>query len=135
MSSKIFVNLPVKDLKRSMTFFTALGFSFNKQFTDDTAACMIIGDDNYAMLLTHRKFGEFSKKTIVDARNAVEMLLAVSFANRDIVNTIVDAAVAAGATEPHEPKDHGFMYQRSFDDLDGHTWEIFHMDESFVQRQ
>lgn len=135
MSSKLFVNLPVADLPKSMGFFAKLGFTFNKQFTDDTAACMIIGDDNYAMLLTHRKFGEFSKKTIVDARNAVEMLLAVSFANRDIVNTIVDAAVAAGATEPHEPKDHGFMYQRSFDDLDGHTWEIFHMDESFVQRQ
>lgn len=134
MTSKIFVNLPVADLKQSMDFFVKLGFTFNQQFTDDTAACMIIGADNFVMLLTHQKFSEFSKKKIVDARTSVEALLAVSFENRGKVDSIVDAAIAAGASEPSPARDYGFMYQRSFDDLDGHTWEIFHMDESFVQK-
>lgn len=135
MASKLFVNLPVKDLKKSMGFFEALGFSFNKQFTDETAACMAIGGDNYAMLLTEKKFGEFSKKRIVDARTSVECLLAVSFESRAKVDEILKAALAAGGTEPNEPRDYGFMYQRSFDDPDGHTWEIFHMEESFVRKE
>jgi uncharacterized protein len=130
MSSNIFVNLPVKDLKRSMAFFQALGFTFNPQFSDDTAACMIIGENNYAMLLTHEKFGQFSKKTIIDATTSVEVLIAVSFESRSRVDKILDAALKAGGTEPNGPRDYGFMYQRSFDDPDGHTWEIFHMDES-----
>jgi predicted lactoylglutathione lyase len=134
MASKLFVNLPVKDLMASMAFFEALGFTFNRQFTDDTAACMVISDDNYAMLLTHAKLSEFSKKKIVDARTSVECLLAVSFESRAKVDEILEAALAAGGTEPNAPRDYGFMYQRSFDDPDGHTWEIFHMDESFVQK-
>ena len=134
MTSKIFVNLPVANLSQSMAFFGKLGFTFNQQFTDETAACMIIGGDNYVMLLTHQKFGEFSKKKIVDARTSAEMLLAVSVENRDKVNAVADAAIASGATEPNPARDYGFMYQRTFEDLDGHTWEIFHMDESFVQK-
>ena len=134
MPSQIFVNLPVQDLQRSMAFFKALGFSFNAQFTDDTAACMVIGENNYAMLLTHAKFAEFSNKKIVDARVSAEVLIAVSFESRDRVDAILEAALKSGGTEPGPPRDYGFMYQRSFDDPDGHTWEIFHMDESFVQK-
>lgn len=134
MSSKIFVNLPVSDLQRSRDFFGKLGFAFNPQFSDDTAACMVIGGDNYVMLLTHRKFGEFSKKKIADATKSAQMLLAVSFADRRQVDTIVDAAVQAGASEPNGARDYGFMYQRSFDDLDGHGWEIFHMDEAAIPK-
>jgi uncharacterized protein len=135
MASKLFVNLAVRDLPKSMAFFAALGFSFNKQFTDETAACMVISGDNYAMLLTEKKFGEFSKKKIIDAKVSVECLLAVSFESRAKVDEIVNAALNGGAQENGPPRDYGFMYQRSFDDPDGHTWEIFHMDESFVQKQ
>lgn len=135
MASKLFVNLPVRDLPASMAFFEKLGFTFNKQFTDETAACMVIGEDNYAMLLTEKKFAEFSKKKIIDARTSVECLLALSFDSRARVDEILTAALGAGAAEAGPARDYGFMYQRSFDDPDGHTWEIFHMDESFVQKQ
>ena len=134
MSSKIFVNLPVKDLKRSMAFFKSLGFAFNPQFSDDTAACMVIGPENFAMLLTHEKFGEFSTKKIVDAKKSVEVLVAVSFDSRERVDEIMAAALKSGGTEPHQARDYGFMYQRSFDDPDGHTWEVFYMDESTVPK-
>lgn len=134
MSSKIFVNLPVKDLKRSMAFFQALGFTFNPQFTDDTAACMVIGPDNYAMLLTHEKFAQFTPKKIADARTTVEVLVAVSLESRTRVDAILEAALKSGGTEPNAPRDYGFMYQRSFDDPDGHTWEVFHMDESAIPK-
>ena len=113
MSSKIFVNLPVHDLRRSMAFFKALGFSFNAQFTDDTAACMVIGENNYAMLLTHAKFAEFSNKKIVDARVSAEVLIAVSFESRDRVDAILEAALKSGGTEPGPPRDYGFMYRRA----------------------
>ena len=134
MSSQIFVNLPVQDLQRSMAFFQALGFTFNAHFTDETAACMIIGEGNYAMLLTHAKFMEFTAKKIIDARVSAEVLIAVSFDSRERVDDILAAALKAGATEPNAARDYGFMYQRSFDDPDGHTWEIFHMDESAIQK-
>ena len=132
MSSKIFVNLPVKDLKRSMDFFTSLGFTFNPQFSDETAACMVIGPENFAMLLTHKKFGEFCTKKIIDATTSVEVLVAVSFDSRERVDEIMAAALKSGGGEPHPARDHGFMYQRSFDDPDGHTWEVFYMDESAI---
>lgn len=134
MASKIFVNLPVADLPKSMAFFGSLGFTFNSQFTDDTAACMVVSNDNFVMLLTRAKFAEFTTKTIIDARTAIQMLLAVSFESRPRVDQIVDAALRAGATEPGPPRDYGFMYQRSFEDPDGHIWEIFHMDESHVKQ-
>jgi predicted lactoylglutathione lyase len=135
MASKLFVNLAVNDLPRSMEFFRRLGFTFNTQFTDETAACMVIGGDNYAMLLTRKKFAEFTTKSIIDAKTSVQCLLAVSVESRERVDEVMTAALGSGAAEPNPPRDHGFMYQRSFDDPDGNTWEIFHMDESFVQKE
>lgn len=132
MATKIFVNLPVKDLKKSMDFFHALGFSFNPQFTDDTAACMKISEDIFSMLLTHDKFRQFTTKEIADTSKTVEVLTCLALESRDKVNEIMDKAVEAGGTEPVEAKDYGFMYSRSFDDLDGHTWELIWMDPSFV---
>jgi predicted lactoylglutathione lyase len=134
MPTKIFVNLPVKDLDRSMEFFKKLGFSFNPQFTDETAACMVISDDIYAMLLTHKKFGEFTKKKIVDATEMTEVLIALSQESRAEVDRFADAALAAGGKAAREPKDHGFMYERAVEDPDGHIWEIFWMDPSAVAK-
>jgi uncharacterized protein len=134
MPTKIFVNLPVKDLARAKTFFGTLGFRFNPQFTDDTAACMVISDDIYAMLLTHAKFKEFTRKEIVDATKATEVLTCLSRDSRTAVDELVQAALAAGATETRDPMDYGFMYGRSFDDLDGHIWEIVWMDPAHVQQ-
>jgi uncharacterized protein len=132
MPTKIFVNLPVKDLPKSMAFFKKLGFSFNPQFTDDTAACMVISEDIYTMLLTHQKFSEFTKKPIADATKTTEVLTCLSMESRQKVDSLVDTALAAGASEAREPMDYGFMYGRSFNDLDGHIWEIIHMDEGAV---
>ena|SRR5688572_27265747 len=133
MSTKIFVNLPVKDLPKSMEFFQKLGFTFNPQFTDETAACMVISDDIYAMLLTHAKFQEFTPKTICDATKSSEVLIALSRASRELVSDIVSKAVAAGGTTYAEPKDYGFMFQHGFQDLDGHIWEIIWMDPAAVK--
>ena len=132
MPTKIFVNLPVKNLDKSMDFFKTLGFSFNLQFTDETAACMVISDDIYAMLLTHKKFKEFTPKDIADATKTTEVLTALSMDSREEVNSFVDTALASGATKAREPMDHGFMFERSFNDLDGHIWEIFYMDMSAI---
>ena len=134
MATKIFVNLAVKDLDRSKAFFDRLGFTFNPQFTDQTAACMAITDDIYAMLLTHPKFKEFTKKDIADAHKTTEVLTCLSFGSKEKVNEIVDRAIAAGGTEAREPQDYGFMYGRSFNDPDGHIWEIIWMDPSHIQR-
>jgi uncharacterized protein len=132
MPMKIFLNLPVKDLAKSMDFFKALGWSFNMQFTDETAACLVISDDIYAMLLTHEKFKQFTPKEICDTSKATELLTALSFDSREEVDEMVKKAIAAGGTLYSEPKDYGFMYQHSFQDLDGHSWEIFYMDESAI---
>ena len=134
MSTKIFVNLPVKDLNKSMAYFKALGWTFNPQFTDDTAACMVISDDIYAMLLTHEKFKEFTDKKIADG-GSVEALIALGVGSKDEVNRIVDAALKAGGKEAKPPQDYGFMQLRSFLDLDGHHWEIMYMDPAHVQPQ
>ena len=135
MSTKIFVNLAVKDLNRSVDFFKAIGYSFNKQFTDETAACMVISEDIYAMLLTEIKFKDFTPKQLVDATKATEVMTCLSTDTREKVNEIVDNAVKAGATEFKDAQDHGFMFYRSFSDLDGHIWEIMWMDESKVETQ
>lgn len=136
MPRKIFVNLPIRDLKKSVEFFSKLGFKFNPQFTDETATSMIISDDIYVMLLTHDKFRRFlPNKEIADATKTTEALIALSFDSREEVDKLVDAAIAAGAKQFREPADHGFMYERSFEDLDGHVWEPFWMDPSFVQAQ
>jgi uncharacterized protein len=131
---KIFVNLPVRDLGRSIAFFKALGFSFNPQFTDETATCMVIGEDIYAMLLTHEKFATFTPKAIADATKVTEVLTALSVESRAEVDRLVDAALAAGGSEARAPMDHGFMVDRAFNDLDGHIWEIFWMDPAHVQQ-
>lgn len=133
MGTKIFVNLPVKDLDRSKAFFAALGFTFNPQFTDALAACMVISDDIYSMLLTEARFKDFTPKAIADASKTTEVLTALSMESRREVDDMVDKALSAGATPNGDPKDYGFMYQRSFNDLDGHIWEIFWMDAGKVQ--
>lgn len=134
MLTKIFVNLPVKDLKRSMGFFERLGFTFNPQFTDETAACMVISDDIYAMLLTHAKFREFTKKQISDATKVTEVLTCLSTDSKANVDQFVDTALAAGATEARDAMNYGFMYGRSFHDPDGHIWEVIWMDPSTINK-
>jgi len=128
MATKIFVNLPVRDLNRSVEFFTRLGFSFNPQFTDENATCMIVGEDIFVMLLVEKYFKTFTHKEVSDARNSTEVIVSLSTDSREIVDAMISKAVAAGATTPNEPKDYGFMYQHGFQDLDGHLWEIFFMD-------
>jgi predicted lactoylglutathione lyase len=134
MPTKIFVNLPVKDLKKSMSFFKTLGYGFNEQFTDETAACMVITEDIYAMLLTEAKFKDFTRKPVADATKVTEVLTALSVESRARVDELVDTALKAGATEAREAMDYGFMYGRSFNDLDGHIWEIIYMDPSHLQK-
>jgi hypothetical protein len=133
MPTEIFVNLPVRNLDKSMAFFKTLGFKFNKQFTDKSAACMVISDNIYSMLLTHQKFKSFTKKAIADTRKNTEVLTAISVDSKAKVNKIVEKAVASGAKEPRDPQDYGFMFLRAFEDLDGHTWEIFWMDPKAVK--
>ncbi len=130
----IFVNLPVKDLKRSMDFFAKLGFGFNPQFTDETAACMVVSPDIYVMLLTEKKFAAFTPKTIADAKNTSEVLVALSSESRDEVDEMVQKAVAGGGSIYADPKDYGFMYQHGFQDPDGHIWELIYMDPNAVQQ-
>lgn len=134
MATKIFVNLPVKDLERSVGFFTKLGYKFNPQFTDETAACMIVSDDIYVMLLTLAKFREFTPKAICDATKSTEVLVCLSCERRDQVNDMVSKAVAAGGATYAESKDHGFMYQHGFQDLDGHIWELIYMEPSAIKQ-
>lgn len=133
MNAKLFVNLPVRDLKASMAFYKAIGFSFNAQFTDDTAACMVISDHNYAMLLTHEKFKSFTSRPIPDALETTGVLVALALDSRQAVEELLEKVLAAGGTEPRPKSDHGFMYLRTFEDADGHTWEPFWMDPTFVQ--
>lgn len=127
MAKSIFVNLPVKDLQKSMAFFAALGWEHNPQFTDETAASIVISDTIYAMLLTHEKFGEFVDKPVIDAHRAAGALIALSVDTPEEMTRICDAALKAGAREPKPPQDYGFMKQRSFEDLDGHNWEVVWM--------
>ncbi len=132
MTTQIFVNLPVKDLDRSVEFFGKLGYSFNPQFTDETATCMIVSDDIFVMLLTEAKFKEFTPKNICDSRTSTEVLIALSCDSRERVDELVGKAVAAGGSTYADPKDYGFMYQHSYQDPDGHMWELFYMDPSAV---
>src|SRR6478735_8682621 len=127
MHKQIFVNLPVRDLKRSMTFFKALGLSFNPAFTNENAACLVIGENLYAMLLTEPFFQTFTDKTLIDAHTHVETLICLSCESRAEVDDVIAKAVAAGGRTPRPPQDHGFMYGHAFEDLDGHIWELVHM--------
>lgn len=133
MATKIFVNLPVKDLKRSIEFFGTLGYKFNPQFTDETAACMIVSEDIYVMLLTQAKFKEFTPERICDATKSTEVLVCLSCESREQVNDMVGQAVAAGGSTYADSKDHGSMYQHSFQDLDSHIWELIYMEPSAVK--
>ena len=127
MSKQVFINLPVADLPKSMAFFKALGFSHNPQFTDDTAACIVISETIFVMLLTHSKFRDFTPKSICDTTKSAEVLLCLSCDSRSQVEDLVAKAVAAGGSIYANPKDYGFMYQHSFADPDGHQWELIHM--------
>jgi predicted lactoylglutathione lyase len=131
---KIFVNLPVRDLKKSMAFFSSLGFEFNRQFTDEKAACMILSDEAYVMLLSEPFFKTFTKRELCDTGRQTEGLFALSCANRAEVDELVTKAIAAGGTHAMDPQDHGFMYGWSFYDLDGHHWEVLWMDPNVVQQ-
>jgi predicted lactoylglutathione lyase len=134
VSTKIFVNLPVQHLDKSVEFFSRLGFSFNPQFTDETATCMIVSDDIFVMLLTEAKFKMFTPKEVCDATKSTEVLVCLSTESREKVDEMVRKAVAAGGTTYSQPQDHGFMYVHSFQDLDGHIWELMHMDPSAVSQ-
>ncbi len=127
MSKQVFINLPVADLPKSMAFFKALGFSHNPQFTDDTAACIVISETIFVMLLTHSKFRDFTPKSICDTTKSAEVLLCLSCDSRSQVEDLVAKAVVAGGSIYANPKDYGFMYQHSFADPDGHQWELIHM--------
>ena len=135
MGRKIFVNLPIKDMKRSQAFFSALGFSFNPQFTNEQGACMVITEDIYAMLLVEPFFQTFTKKAIADASKSTEVLVCLSCESRAEVDELVKKALAAGGKAPNAPQDHGFMYGHGFTDLDGHMWELVYMDPSATPPQ
>lgn len=132
-AERIFVNLPVKDLNKTKEFFSKLGFEFNPQFTNELAACMIISDNIFAMLLVEEHFKTFTKKEIADSTKSTEAIVALSVDSREKVNEIVNKALAAGGKPSNEPQDHGFMYGWSFQDIDGHLWELFFMDESAIK--
>lgn len=133
MATQIFVNLPVKDLKKSVDFFTALGYTFNPQFTDENATCMIVSDDHiYVMLLVEKFFKTFTPKPIADAKAATEVLVALSCESRAQVDEMVRKAVAAGGRAPTQPQDLGFMYQHGYEDLDGHMWELVYMEPGAI---
>ncbi|HEU6440845.1 MAG TPA: VOC family protein [Microvirga sp.] len=127
MATKIYVNLPVKDLQRSVRFFQAVGFGFNPQLSDDTAACMAISDEIFVMLLTEAKFREVARRPVADTARMTEVLTCLSVESRARVNQMIDRALAQGGREVREPEDHRFMFGRSFSDLDGHIWEIIYM--------
>ncbi len=130
MATKVFINLPVKNLGASMDFFQNLGFSFNPQFTDEKAACMVVSETIFVMLLTESYFQTFTRKTVADARQSTEVLIALDAASRDDVKNMVSKAESLGGQTYSEAQDHGWMYQHAFADLDGHQWEIVYMDES-----
>lgn len=130
MSKQIFINLAVADLQRSMEFYTALGFNNNPQFSDDTAKCMVWSENIMVMIMTHDKFSSFATKPIANTKTHLAGLFSLSMESVEEVNRTVDAGLAAGGIEPNEMRDYGFMQQRTIEDFDGHTWEIFYMDIS-----
>ncbi len=133
-SRMIFVNLPVADLPATKRFFAALGFGFDDKFTDENAACMVVSEQAFVMLLTRERFADFTKKPIADAHQATEAIVALSASSRDEVDQLADAALAAGGTPSGDPQDYGFMYGRSFQDLDGHIWEVMWMSAEAVEQ-
>jgi len=134
-SRKLFVNLAVDDLERSVDFFTKLGFSFDERFTDETATSMLVGEDAYVMLLVRSRFQDFTKKEVVDSTRATEAILALSADSREDVDGLADKALASGGSPANDPMEMDFMYGRSFHDPDGHLWEVFWMDMAAVEEQ
>ena len=127
------MNLPAKDLNKTIEFFTKLGFKFNPQFTDENATCMIVGEDIFVMLLVEKFFKTFTKKEICDTSKNTEVIVALFVEGREKVDQMINKAIEAGGTESREPQDHGWMYGRSFEDINGHIWEIIYMDESALK--
>ena len=130
MAKQIFINLPVKDLQKSMDFYTALGFTNNPQFSDNAGKCMVWSENIYVMLLSHEKFASFATKPIADTKSALAGLFSLSVESVDELNTILEKGLKAGGIEPHPIRDYGFMQQRTIEDFDGHSWEVFYMDLS-----
>jgi len=133
VTTKIFVNLPVKNLNKTIEFFTKLGFKFNPQFTDENATCMIVGEDIFVMLLVEKFFKTFTKKEICDTSKNTEVIVALSVEGREKVDKMINKAIEAGGRESRELQDHGWMYGRSFEDINGHLWEIIYMDENALK--
>ena len=134
MATKIFVNLPVNDLNQSIEFFTKLGYTFNPQFTNEKATCMIIGEDIFVMLLVRDFFKTFTKKEVADATKTTESIICLSADSREKVDDLIKKAVEAGGTTPNEKQDQGFMYGHGFQDLDGHLWEVMWMDPAAINQ-
>lgn len=132
MAKQLFINLAVKDLQKSVNFYTALGFTNNPQFSDDTAKCMVWSESIFVMLLTHEKFATFATKPISDTKSNLAGLFSLSFNSLEEVNNTMQSGLKAGGSEPVEMKDYGFMQQRTIEDFDGHTWEFFYMDMSKI---
>ncbi len=128
MNTQIYVNLPIKNMKRTQAFFASLGFTFNPQFTNEQGACMVVADNISVMLLVESFFQTFTKKPVADATKSTEVLLCLSCESRARVDELVAKALAAGGKAPNAPQDHGFMYSHGFEDLDGHVWELMYMD-------
>ncbi|HLP72899.1 MAG TPA: VOC family protein [Bacteroidales bacterium] len=135
MGKKIFINLPVKDLKRTASFFSRLGYSFNPQFSDEKAKCMIISDDIYVMLLTEPFFTSFTGKDVPDTKTSSEVILSLQADSREGVDTYLERCISGGAKDLTKPQTMDFMYTRSFEDPDGHIWEVFWMDMAKVTEQ
>jgi len=135
MAKKIFVNLPVKDLNKTVEFFAKLGFEFNPQFTDENATCMIVNKDIFIMLLVEKFFKTFTKKEICDTTKDTEVIIALSTESREKVDQMINDVIEAGGKESRKPQDHGWMYGRSFQDINGHLWEIIYMDEKALKKQ
>lgn len=128
MHQQVFINLPVRDLSRSMSFFRSLGYDFDSRFTNEVAACLILGEQLYAMLLTEAFFAGFTAKTVVDAHQATEVLVCLSCSSRGEVDELVNRARSAGGRIPRPPQEQGFMYGHAFEDPDGHIWELVYME-------
>ena len=135
MAKKLFINLPVADLQKATSFYTAIGFTNNPQFSDDTASCMVLTEEIYVMLLSHAKFREFTNKEIANAFTTASVINSLSVDSVEEVNTMIDRALNAGGKETNEPKDYGFMQQHSFQDLDGYLWEVLYLDITKFPRE
>jgi len=135
MAKQIFINLAVNDLQKSMNFYSALGFTNNPQFSDESGKCMVWSENIFVMIMTPEKFASFATKPLADTKSALAGIFSLSVDSVDEMNTIMANGLQAGGTEPHEVRDYGFMQQRTIEDFDGHTWEVFFMDLSQFPQQ